>query len=93
MLCIHKEISKEVEINLKWLKWILAGEAQYADARLIENETETLGLQNGTMQALESSKNLGIGLRVVVGGAWGFASSLPSSYGRLPALRRLSARR
>ena len=32
--------------------------AQYADARVIENETETLVLQNGEMRTLESSKNI-----------------------------------
>ncbi|MEE9215891.1 MAG: TldD/PmbA family protein [Anaerolineales bacterium] len=49
--------------------------AQYADARVIENETETLVLQNREMRTLESSKNLGVGVRVLVEGAWGFASS------------------
>ncbi|MFQ5941956.1 MAG: TldD/PmbA family protein [Anaerolineales bacterium] len=49
--------------------------AQYADARIVDNETETLVLQNGDMRTLESSKNLGIGVRVLVDGAWGFAST------------------
>ena len=49
--------------------------AQYADARIIEKETETLVLQNGEMRTLESAKNLGMGVRVLVDGAWGFASS------------------
>ncbi|GMR11411.1 MAG: TldD/PmbA family protein [Anaerolineae bacterium] len=49
--------------------------AQYADARVIENETETLVLQNGVMRILENSKNRGIGVRVLAEGAWGFASS------------------
>jgi TldD protein len=49
--------------------------AQYADARVVENETETLVLQNGEMRTLESSKNIGVGVRVLVDGAWGFASS------------------
>jgi TldD protein len=49
--------------------------AQYADARVIEKETETLVLQNGEMRTLESAKNLGVGVRVLVDGAWGFASS------------------
>ena len=49
--------------------------AQYADARVIEKETETLVLQTGEMQTLESAKNIGMGIRVLVDGAWGFASS------------------
>ena len=49
--------------------------AQYADARVVENETETLVLQNGDMRTLESSENIGVGVRVLVNGAWGFASS------------------
>ena len=49
--------------------------SQYADARVIEKETETLVVQNGEMRTLESAKNLGVGVRVLVDGAWGFASS------------------
>jgi TldD protein len=57
--------------------------AQYADARVIENETETLVLQNGEMRTLESSKNIGVGVRVLVEGAWGFASSRDLSLGEV----------
>lgn len=49
--------------------------AQYADARVIENETETLVLQNGEMRTMENSQNVGIGVRVLADGAWGFAST------------------
>ena len=60
--------------------------AQYADARIIEKETETLVLQNGVMRTLESSKNLGVGVRVLEDGAWGFASSRDLSLSEIDRL-------
>jgi len=60
--------------------------AQYADARVIEKETETLVLQNGEMRTLESAKNLGVGVRVLVDGAWGFASSRDLSLSEIDRL-------
>ena len=60
--------------------------AQYADARVIEKETETLVLQNGVMRTLESSKNIGVGVRVLVDGAWGFASSRDLSLSEIDRL-------
>ena len=60
--------------------------AQYADARVIEKETETLVLQNGEMRTLESAKNLGVGIRVLVDGAWGFASARDLSMSEIDRL-------
>ncbi len=54
--------------------------AAYADARVVENETQTLVMQTGEMRTQESSKNLGIGVRVLVDDAWGFASSRGMSF-------------
>lgn len=49
--------------------------AQYADVRIVENQSETIGTKNGIVQALNFSDTLGFGVRVLAGGAWGFASS------------------
>jgi TldD protein len=51
------------------------GGAQYADVRVVESQTETISLKNGVVQQLESTDTIGFGVRVLVGGAWGFASS------------------
>jgi TldD protein len=49
--------------------------AQYADVRVVENKTETLRTRNGTVDIQESSETIGIGLRVLIDGGWGFAST------------------
>ena len=49
--------------------------AQYADARITENQTESLLMRDGIMEVLDSSQDNGFGIRVLVDGGWGFASS------------------
>ena len=49
--------------------------AQYADIRVVDSQTETISIKNGVVQQLASSDSLGFGVRVLVDGAWGFASS------------------
>jgi TldD protein len=49
--------------------------ASYADIRWVETETESIELKNGIVEALVSSADSGFGIRAVVNGAWGFASS------------------
>jgi len=49
--------------------------ARYADARLVSTQEQGLGVKNGAVDGLTSSESAGIGVRVLVGQAWGFASS------------------
>lgn len=49
--------------------------AQYADVRVVQNTTETMATKNGVVDNLNQSENIGFGVRVLAGGAWGFASS------------------
>jgi TldD protein len=49
--------------------------ARYADARLVHTLEQGLAVKNGAVDGLTSSESLGIGVRVLVGQAWGFASS------------------
>ena len=49
--------------------------AQYADIRVVENQTENIATKNGIVQNLNFTDTLGFGVRVLAGGAWGFASS------------------
>jgi TldD protein len=51
-----------------------AGRADYADARFVQTRSEQLGTRNGTVERAESDQSEGIGVRVRVGGAWGFAA-------------------
>ena len=49
--------------------------AQYADIRIVENQTENIAVKNGIVQNLNFTDTLGFGVRVLTGGAWGFSSS------------------
>ncbi len=49
--------------------------ASYADIRISELKTQRLSVKNGRVEALEEARSEGFGVRVLVNGAWGFASS------------------
>lgn len=49
--------------------------AQYADVRLVHNRNESISVRDGVVEGLNFSENEGFGVRVLVDGAWGFASS------------------
>ncbi|MCS6801533.1 MAG: TldD/PmbA family protein [Chloroflexota bacterium] len=49
--------------------------AQYADVRVVELRRESVAVKNGAVDAITSEESAGFGVRVVVDGAWGFASS------------------
>jgi TldD protein len=47
----------------------------YGDLRFVESETESLLVRNGILEPTVRGSDRGIGVRVLVGGAWGFAAS------------------
>lgn len=49
--------------------------AQYADVRVAQSTEQTLAVKNGLVDALGFTESTGFGVRVLVDGAWGFASS------------------
>src|SRR4029453_10195296 len=49
--------------------------ARYADVRIIESRTQTAGVKDGNVDSLGDFESVGFGVRVLVGNAWGFASS------------------
>ena len=49
--------------------------ASYADIRIERRESQSLTVKNGHVDALSDDVSQGFGVRVVVDGAWGFASS------------------
>src|SRR5208337_3917110 len=55
--------------------------AQYAEARVQRDLAHTFTLKNGTAEPITMARKLGIGIRVIVDGSMGFAStnSLESS--------------
>jgi TldD protein len=49
--------------------------ATYADIRLVERENESLTVKNGALESAEAQRTAGFGVRLMLDGAWGFASS------------------
>ncbi len=49
--------------------------ADFGDIRIVRNRTQALGVRNGGTGNVDDSETLGFGVRVLLGGAWGFASS------------------
>ena len=49
--------------------------ASYADARMVETVQERYSVRTGVVDVISNDESVGIGVRVVVDGAWGFAST------------------
>ena len=52
-----------------------AAGASYADARAIASRHQAIHTKNGTPDALTDASEVGLGVRVIAEGAWGFAST------------------
>ena len=52
-----------------------AGGADFADARAGTDESESLTVRNQEMEGVDRTTSTGVGLRVLVGGRWGFAAT------------------
>jgi TldD protein len=62
-----------------------ATHADYADARHVRTRSESLATRNGVVDEVEGSESEGVGVRVRVGGAWGFAGTRDLSAAGLDA--------
>ncbi|NMD10933.1 MAG: TldD/PmbA family protein, partial [Acidobacteria bacterium] len=45
------------------------------DVRIVRRRNEAIETRNGAVDRLSSSRDEGFGIRAIVNGAWGFASS------------------
>ena len=63
------------EILAEALDAAVASGAGYADARGVESLSESLSLRGEAVESLERTEGTGFGVRVLVDGAWGYASS------------------
>jgi TldD protein len=52
-----------------------AGRAAYAEARHVDARSEAIAVLSGHVDAIDSAASEGIGVRVRVGGGWGFAAT------------------
>ena len=62
-----------------WANWAIGTAkrrgASYADARVMDIRHRDISTKNGQVGTLVESESLGIGIRVIARGAWGFAST------------------
>ena len=49
--------------------------ATYADMRVVSRDTQSVAVKNEEIEGLHQDQTQGFGVRVIVNGAWGFASS------------------
>src|ERR671920_428684 len=49
--------------------------ASYADVRVVHRRDESIAVKSGRVEGVASGESEGFGVRVLVDGAWGFASS------------------
>src|SRR5689334_3232777 len=49
--------------------------ARYADVRIVRRHEESIAIKTGRVEGVASNETEGFGIRVLVDGAWGFASS------------------
>jgi TldD protein len=73
--------------------------ASYVDARVVDDRSRSLATKNGKVGHASDAESLGIGIRVIADGAWGFAaaddlgrSAVESAAARAFAIAKASAR-
>lgn len=66
----------------------VAAGASYADLRHNHLLTESISVRQGAVQDISSQIETGVGIRALVNGAWGFASSCDCDPATLPRLAR-----
>ena len=54
---------------------MLDGKVDYGDVRIVQILNESIRVKNGKVESIASSEDMGFGVRVLVNGYWGFASS------------------
>jgi TldD protein len=64
--------------------------ASYADVRVETKRAQVVSVKNGRVDALADGESSGFGVRVLVNGAWGFASSARAEPGELERVARLA---
>ncbi|MBI2845377.1 MAG: TldD/PmbA family protein [Chloroflexi bacterium] len=57
--------------------------AQYADVRVVHTVTQAITVKDGRVEGLATEESQGAGVRVIVDGAWGFASTFRLETGEL----------
>lgn len=69
-----------------------SGGASYADVRIVEERKQTLLVKNGKVEMIEQNEDFGFGVRTIVEGGWGFASSADLTREEVENISSLSCR-
>jgi TldD protein len=64
--------------------------AQYADVRIVENHTQSITVKEGVADTVNDAESIGFGVRVLVDGGWGFASSSELASGEVDRVTALA---
>ncbi|HZD17530.1 MAG TPA: TldD/PmbA family protein [Actinomycetota bacterium] len=64
-----------LDVVMRAVQAAKAAGADYADGRIVAEESEAITVRNQEMEGIDRSTSEGIGLRVLVNGYWGFAAS------------------
>jgi TldD protein len=57
------------------IKWLQSKGVDYADCRYVRRETESIHVSDENVDALSRNLEVGVGIRVLYKGAWGFAAT------------------
>ena len=57
------------------IDWLRGKGVDYADCRLVRREKESIQVADGHVDSLSRNLDVGVGIRVLHGGAWGFAAT------------------
>jgi TldD protein len=68
----------------------VAAGADYADGRVVAEDTESLTVRNQEMEGIDRSTSEGLGIRVLLNGYWGFAATARREPGEIDRAARLA---
>jgi TldD protein len=57
------------------IDWLKSKGVEYADCRYVRREKETIRVSDRTVETLARDLDVGVGIRVISGGCWGFAAT------------------
>ncbi len=57
------------------MDWLKTKGVEYADGRFVRCETESIQVTNGNVEGMARNLDVGVGIRVIANGAWGFAAT------------------
>ena len=72
------------------VRWLKGKGVDYADCRFVRREKESVHVSDGIVDSLSRDLDVGVGIRVLHKGAWGFAATADHSAGQLKKTANLA---